>query len=129
MNRRSVIFLPLFLAGCTKYGKGPAEMLPAEPGGWKRGDVKSPAEVPPVAESLGVVASAEALYLGEGRVRVRCLQMKAETVAFELMQKWRPQTDGLGAYKGPYFFIAAGEAGSTRESVMELLGLLQKGVG
>jgi hypothetical protein len=104
----------------------PADLLVSETTGWKRGDVKVPAEVPAAAESLGVVSSAEAVYAGAGRVRVRVLQMKAETVAFEMMQKWR-HTDGLGAYKGPYFFIAQGEAGSAPQSVMELLGVLQKG--
>ncbi|MDZ4800227.1 MAG: hypothetical protein SGI92_18880 [Bryobacteraceae bacterium] len=126
MNRRSLIFLPLFLAACSKSGKSLEDLLPHELGGWKRGDVTTPAEVPAAAEALGAVGSAGALYLGEGRVRVRVLEMKAETVAFELMQRWRPQTDGLGTYKGRHFFIAQGEAGSTPETVMQLLGLLQK---
>lgn len=125
MDRRSVIFISLFLAACAKSGKSLSELLPSEPGGWKRGDVKTPAEVPETAQALGVVDSAEALYLGDGRVRVRVLQMKTDTVAFELMQKWR-HTDGLGANKGPYFFIAEGQAGSTPQSTMTLLGLLQK---
>jgi hypothetical protein len=50
--------------------------------------------------------------------------MKAETSAFELIQKWRQQ-DGLASYKGPYFFIARPE-GATQPQTAAFLQALQQ---
>ncbi len=126
MHRRNVLLIPVLLSACGKPARDIRELLPAEAGDWKRGEVTTPApQIAETAASLGVDASAEALYTGQGRIRVRVLRMKAETVAFELRQKWR-QSDGLGAYQGPYFFAAQAEEGATQDSVMQVLGLLQK---
>jgi hypothetical protein len=60
-------------------------------------------------------------YTGPASVAVRVFRMKAETSAFELIQKWR-QSEGLAAYSGPYFFVASGERAG------EVLRELQKAV-
>jgi hypothetical protein len=51
--------------------------------------------------------------------------MRAETSAFELMQKWRPD-HGIGAFQGPYFFVATPQ-GTDPQAVAALLRALQQG--
>jgi hypothetical protein len=119
MQRRSVVLLSFLLLACGKPGKTPQDMLPLEVQGWKRGQPTELASLPD-----GAAAGAEALYLGDGRVNVRVLQYANETVAFEKLQQWR-QSEGMAAYKGPFFFIAQPLEGATRESTMALLSALK----
>ena len=94
-----------------------SNVLPVElAGGWKRGEVSVLSDTPAVVSQLGPEESVQTTYSGPGAVTVRAFRMPAETSAFELIQKWR-QSEGLAAYKGPYFFIVTGEgaAGVLRE--------------
>ena len=85
------------------------------------------ADVPEAVTALGVDDSAETAYSGPAEVRVRVFRMKAETSAFEMIQKWR-QTEGLAAYKGPYFFIVNAPSDVNPAIVGELLRGLQQAV-
>jgi hypothetical protein len=106
MQRRNAIVLCAFIVSCGGARKPLAEVLPAElPGGLKRGDVRPLTDIPSVIAQLGVEESAQTTYAGTA---LRIFRMKADTSAFELIQKWR-QSEGLAAYKGPYFFVANGE--------------------
>ena len=92
--------------------------------GWSRGAISTPAsDIPESVTALGIEESAETMYTGPASVRVRVFRMKAETSAFEMIQKWR-QTDGLAAYKGPYFFIA----NSTGDASPVVIGGLLRGL-
>ena len=87
-----------------------ADVLPSSlAGGWKRGDVFTLSDIPAVVSQLGPEESVQTVYTGPGTVTVRAFRMRAETSAFELIQKWR-QSDGLAAYKGAYFFVVTGDA-------------------
>jgi hypothetical protein len=78
-------------------------------GQWKRGTLSSVSEIPPVISQLYPEESIQTTYTGgPGTVTLRAFRMPSETSAFELIQKW-PQSQGLAAYKGPYFFIASGD--------------------
>ena len=106
MQRRKALMLCAFIVSCSGARKPLAEVLPADlPGGLKRGEVRPLTDVPSVIAQLGVEESAQTTYAG---TELRIFRMKADTSAFEVIQKWR-QTEGLAAYKGPYFFVANGE--------------------
>ncbi|MBC7924172.1 MAG: hypothetical protein H7039_00795 [Bryobacteraceae bacterium] len=126
MTRRSVIGAAFSLAACSPTRRTFDQVLPLQLEGttWRRGDLKLGPAIPEQVQQLGVVDASEATYLGQGSVRVRVFRMKAETSAFELMQKWR-QVDGLAAYKGQYFFVAEG-SGTSRDAVLEVLSALQR---
>ena len=93
---------------------------------WTRGAITAPAsDIPEAVSALGVEETAETTYTGPASVRVRVFRMKAETSAFEMIQKWR-QTEGLAAYKGPYFFIANTSGEANPAIIGELLRGLQQ---
>jgi hypothetical protein len=97
------------LTGCASSPRPLSEVLPTNlPGGWTRGDVSARSDAAPMIVQLGHEESAETTYTGRGTVTLRGFRMRSETSAFELVQKWR-QSEGLAAYKGPYFFVATGE--------------------
>src|SRR4051794_24225403 len=105
---RSIVLVAILLAACGTAPKTTDQLLPSElSGGWKRGALQSPASsIPDLVSQLGLAFSAETQYEGPaGTVPVRVFVMRAETSAFELMQKWR-QSEGTGAYKSRYFFSA-----------------------
>ena len=109
MKRRDALVLCALFAGCGVSRKPLADSVPAElPGGWKRGNVAALPEVPELVSQFGPDESVRTQYSGPGSVDVRIFRMKAETSAFELIQKWR-QSEGLAAYKGPHFFVATGD--------------------
>jgi hypothetical protein len=93
---------------CSPPKKDFENVLLAQSGTWRRGDVSKPASIPELVSRLGVEDAAEATYSGAGKVTVHVFRMRAETSAFELMQKWRQQ-DGVATYKGAYFFVARAE--------------------
>lgn len=127
MRRRTLFAISLAFISCGKTGKPMDSVLPQQvANGWTRGAITTPAsEIPESVTALGLEESAEATYTGPASIRVRVFRMKAETSAFEMIQKWR-QTEGLAAYKGPYFFIANGDANPA--AVGELLRGLQQAV-
>ncbi len=126
MTRRSVIFTALFGLACGKPPKKLDDVFPPElGGGWKRGNVTPITETPALIGQAGPLDSAQSEYTGPaGRVAVQVFRMKAETSAFELRQKWRPD-DGIATYKGPLFFVARGEK-TPPNMVMSLLSELVK---
>lgn len=83
--------------------------------------------MPSLVTQSGVEDSAQTRYTGPGTVQVRAFRMRAETSAFELIQKWR-QSDGLAVYKGPFFFVAEQESGNGQHAA-QILRALQAAVG
>jgi hypothetical protein len=129
MHRRTLLTAALGVAACRTSSKPLDSVLPQQlAGGWSRGDVQSPAgDTPVIVTELRPANSAEATYTGPSSVRRRVFEMKSETSAFDLIQKWR-QADGLAAYKGPYFLIANGRADATPTVITDLLRKLQQGI-
>jgi hypothetical protein len=130
MRRRTLFAVSLAFLGCGKTEKPLDSVLPQQvANGWTRGTIATPSiNIPEAVTALGVERSAETTYTGPASVRVRVFRMKAETSAFEMIQKWR-QTEGLAAYKGPYFFIANASSETNPAIVGELLRALQQAAG
>ncbi|MEJ7607169.1 MAG: hypothetical protein WKF37_13110 [Bryobacteraceae bacterium] len=107
MTRRHLLGSALLLLSCSQPTKSLAEVLPTQFGSWSRRRIRpiSPDRYPPLIAGLGVSKAASADYEGEGRIQLQIYEMKVETSAFELIQKWQ-QRDGLAIYKGPYFVVA-----------------------
>ena len=119
MTRRNLMWVSLCVIGCSRSKKRIEEALPQQVGTWRRGDVSKVAQQPEVVSNLGVEDAAQATYSGAGNVTVQVFRMRAETSAFELMQKWRQQ-DGIATYKGSYFFVARSE-GADNVAVLAFL--------
>ena len=130
MRRRTLFAVSLAFLGCGRTEKPLASVLPQQvANGWTRGTITTPSSnIPEAVTALGVEDSAETTYSGPASVRVRVFRMKAETSAFEMIQKWR-QTEGLAAYRGPYFFIANPSGDASPAIVRELLRGLQQAAG
>ena len=129
MRRRTLFLVSIIFTACGKSGKPLDSVLPLRvTGGWTRGEVTSPAlDIPAAVAALGVADTAETSYTGPTTVKVRVFRMKAETSAFEMIQKWR-QSDGLAAYQGPYFFVVSPSSEVSPAVIGELLRNLQKAV-
>jgi hypothetical protein len=125
MNRRRCLLLFIVLAACTAPAKRWDEVLPQQAGEWQRHSVSELSQIPPLIAGMGVEAAASATYGGRGTIRVDVFRMKAETSAFELIQKWR-QSDGLAVYKGPYFLVA--QSGADPASARIVLQALQQSI-
>lgn len=109
-TRRTTLLLAIAVASCREAPKELAQALPREVGpGWSLQQSKPlpVEEAPAAARMLSLTSSVTATYKdASGKpLSLRLLDMKAETNAFELVQKWRPQ-DGQALYKGRYFFVA-----------------------
>lgn len=125
MQRRDLLFAVLALGSCAKATKSFENVLPKQvAGGWERDALLPVREVPEAVSRLGLENGVETTYKGSGIVHVRAFRMRAETSAFELMQQWR-QSDGIPAYKGPFFFVAVPQ-GSDPPAVGALLRALQQ---
>jgi hypothetical protein len=125
MRRRALFVVFIGLAGCGKAARPFEEVLPEQiAGGWQRNNLTSIRNVPQVVSQLGLEEGVETTYQGSGAVHVQLFRMRAETSAFELMQKWRPD-QGVAAYKGPYFFVATSQ-GAAPHAVAALLRALQQ---
>jgi hypothetical protein len=125
MLRRTVFVVFAGLAGCVRATKPFEKVLPEQiEGKWRRNELGSIAEVPELVSQLGFEEGVQTTYKGSGVVHVRAFRMRAETSAFELMQKWRPN-EGIAAYKGPFFFVAIPQ-GTDPQAVAGLLRALQQ---
>ncbi len=120
MTRRHFLSSAILLTSCSQPSKSLAEVLPTQLGSWSRRRLRaiSADSYPPLIARLGVSKGAAASYESEGRIEVQIFEMKVETSAFELIQKW-PQQDGLAIYKGPYFAI-----GTSRDAGRDKVGML-----
>ncbi len=61
-----------------------------------------PAYVPPT----GVVRAVQLTYDGSNGLQVICFETKSSSVAFEALQKWRPEADRRASQVGRYFIVA-----------------------
>jgi hypothetical protein len=108
MKRRNLILAAFLLTACRTQPRNLSALLPAEAGGWVRERViTTPAgEAPATAQKAGMVQWASADYSREGKVRVtvQIVEMKGETSAFEMQQKFH-EPDAATFYKGPLFVV------------------------
>lgn len=103
------------LAGCRNPGES-HEILPMQMGEWKRKAVENiPGEqIPEEIKRAGFKKARRAFYQGKDeRLLVTVYEMNHQTVAFELVQKWRPQENKLAFHQDAYFVTI--EGGTTEE--------------
>jgi hypothetical protein len=117
MKRRNLILAAFLLVGCRTEPRNLSAVLPAEAEGWTcdRVITTPPGEAPEGARQAGLVQWATADYSssGKGRVTVQIVEMKGETSAFEMQQKFH-EPDTATFYKGPLFVVV--RRGTTAEA-------------
>ncbi|MBI1895543.1 MAG: hypothetical protein HYZ57_12865 [Acidobacteria bacterium] len=126
MTRR-LIFCVFYSASiaCRRSEPPVSEILPPTvQDRWKlAGTSTIPAEqTPGVVRSLGVARAFRAVYRAEKQITVDLYEMRGETSAFELIQKWR-QSEAPAFHKGRYFVTASGDA---PESLRAFLAALER---
>lgn len=104
MDRRAILAaLAAVFTACSGGGKPPS--IPTAIGGeWKQSGVSNPPSTP----LLGTYEPArvwEATYSGPLPLTVTYNRMKADTVAFELMQKWRSEPGATHFHHGSMFVV------------------------
>jgi hypothetical protein len=82
--------------------------MPRAAGTWTLGQETpmNAAEYPQVLATLGIVDARVATYSGPSPVIVRVFRMRSSTVAFEALQKWKPEKGVMHFYRGAYFILA-----------------------
>ncbi len=95
MTRRAWLATALLLAACAKESRGPS--LPEQlPGGWTRGVIEGMTAAQPTVR---------ATYSGSGKVTATVTEMAAAGLAFEAVQKWRPEKGKLAFQKDRWFVV------------------------
>lgn len=107
-SRRAVFALLAGLAGvsCSNPGER-TELLPMNLGEWHRMAVENiPAEEhPSELKERGIKRSRRGIYESGAKVTVSIYEFGAGAVAFEMVQKWRPQPGKMAMHEGPHFII------------------------
>ena len=95
MTRRAWLALAMLLAACAKESRGPS--LPEQlAGGWTRGTIEGMTAAHPTIR---------ATYNGPGSVTATVTEMPAAGLAFEAVQKWRPEKGKLAFQKDRWFVV------------------------
>ncbi len=108
MRKFACLAIFAFLTSCGS-GKPDAPLaLPAAAGEWTLANEQPlrTEEYPQVLATLGIVDARIATYSGAAPVTVRVFRMKSPTVAFEALQKWKPEKGVMHFYRGAYFVLA-----------------------
>lgn len=93
---------------CDRGGTAAPVAMPPAAGAWTLAKEQPMAaeEYPQVLAALGIVDARVAQYSGPSLVTVRVFRMKSPTVAFESLQKWKPEKGMMHFYRGAYFILA-----------------------
>jgi len=127
LTRQKFLLLAVLGTACTRPARALKDMLPGQvQRAWilKHTQALPAEEAPAMIRSLGLRQGIKAVYEGNGSITIRLFEMNAEASAFEMIQKWRQQ-DGLALYRGPYFFIAAGQ-GTDQATLSSFLQAFQQ---
>jgi hypothetical protein len=99
--------IPVFFLASCDVGKPSAPApLPKSAGEWTLSEEKPFSDYPRILATLGVVDARVADYTGPSPVTVRVFRMKSSTVAFEALQKWKPEKGVMHFYRAEYFVLA-----------------------
>jgi len=127
LTRRKFFLSAVLATACNRPARSLKDLLPIQvQRAWllKHTEALPSEEAPAMIRSLGLRHGIRAVYEGNGSITLRLFEMNAEASAFEMIQKWRQQ-DGLAMYKGPYFFIAAGQ-GTDQATLSSFLQAFQQ---
>ncbi|HUQ91488.1 MAG TPA: hypothetical protein VM120_07390 [Bryobacteraceae bacterium] len=104
ISRRLSLLSALGFVACTNPGDK-LEILPMTIGEWRRKAVENipVEEYPEDLKRLGVKRARRGIYQAANRVTASIYEFAVPAVAFELVQKWRPQPRKIVFDKGAYF--------------------------
>lgn len=97
-------------------------------GAYRRLNIENvPAEENPEEyKRLGLKRSRRAVYqAGNARITATVYEMGGPAVAFEMVQKWRPDPLKMALHEGPYFVVLAADV-ENREVLNELARHLEQ---
>jgi hypothetical protein len=102
LTRRLVLSLLPALCACRT--EAPTRALPEQVADYRRVSLE-PGSAPEDIAQRGVAQAVRAAYQGKARVAVEVYQMKSETSAFELVQKWRAEPGRVAFHSGRNFVV------------------------
>ena len=108
-TRRLLLAAPLLVA--CKNPAEKAEVLPMSLGEFRRLNIENiPAEEHPEEyKRMGLKNARRAMYQGPARISATVYEMGGQAVAFELVQKWRPQPASISFQQGRFFVVLKSE--------------------
>lgn len=106
MRRRFLLAAASLLAGC-KNPNLVQEILPMTLGEWRRLSVENtpPEEYPAELKQRGIKRARRGTFTGKGRIFVSIYEFAGQAVAFEMVQKWKPEAGKMAFHEGPYFVV------------------------
>jgi hypothetical protein len=127
LSRRNLLLIPVFFCACQNEAER-REVLPMMLGAHRRINIENvPAEENPEEyKRLGLKRSRRAVYqAGNTRITATVYEMGGQAVAFEMVQKWRPDPLKMAFHEGPYFVVLVADA-ENREALSELAKHLEQ---
>lgn len=110
ITRRAWWILLLPLAACQNPNDR-TEVLPMTIGEWRRVSVENmpPEEHSQELKQRGIKQARRGNYEANGvRLMAELYEYGSQAVAFELVQKWRPEPGKMAFHQGPYFVVLSG---------------------
>ena len=128
MGRR--YFLAVAAVAATSCGRGGDKgiAVPAAlPGGWTRRSIEAVGldQAPELARRLGAKRVTLARFDGPSPLVATYYTMGADSAAFELVQKWKPEPGEMFFSRGPIFVIVAA-AGMDARSLRPIVDAVEK---
>jgi hypothetical protein len=108
--RCGLLLLALLVGACGR--PAPLNLFPETVAGvWKRTSIReSTAPDPPDPVPRTSVQRVEtASYEGAGKLEARAYELTSSEVALDLVQRWRPSSDTVFFYCGPFFVVVKWE--------------------
>lgn len=121
------LLAPVVFAACQNEAER-MEVLPMMMGGHRRLNVENvPGEENPEEyKRLGLKRARRAVYqVGNSKITATVYEMGGQAVAFEMVQKWRPEPKKMAFHEGPYFVVLAAEV-EDREGMNDLAKQLEQ---
>lgn len=108
--RRALLFSLITMFAC-KNENDRMELLPMTLGEWRRMSVENipPEEHPADLKQRGIKRSRRGTYQGQGRIVASIYEFGAQAVAFEMVQKFRPEPRKIAFQQGAHFVILEAE--------------------
>ena len=110
ITRRQWWIALLPLAACENRTEQ-VEILPMTLGDWRRVSVENmpPEEHSEELKQRGIKRARRGYYEANGvKLTASVYEYGSQAVAFELVQKWRPEPGKMAFHQGPYFVILSG---------------------
>ncbi|MBL8232343.1 MAG: hypothetical protein JNL98_27855 [Bryobacterales bacterium] len=127
LSRRHILIAAVLLSSCQNEAQR-MELLPMMAGAHRRLNVENvPAEENPEEyKRLGLKRSRRAVYqVGGSKMTATVYEMGGQAVAFEMVQKWRPEPLKMAFHEGPFFVVLVSDA-ENRDGMSDLAKQLEQ---